>query len=110
MQVQYCESFRTFLNYGKYTINSDNFPELESLDYEYVTQWISENMESLSVKEDDEGNPEIVPYDSNLSDLSTDATERGIVREKTLDNDAWFEYLGDDYDSEDEETEEEDEE
>ena len=102
MQVQYCESFRTFLRYGEYSIDTKNFPELESLDHEYVTQWISENTENLSVRDDEDGNREIVPYDSNLSDLQTDATESGIQREKIIDNDVWFEYLGDE-ESEDEE-------
>jgi hypothetical protein len=102
MQVQYCESFRTFLKYGTYSINSENFPELENLDHEYVTQWISENMESLSVRDDEDGNREIVPYDSNLSDLQTDSTESGVQREKIIDNDAWFEYLDEDSEEESE--------
>jgi hypothetical protein len=103
MQVQYCESFRTFLGYNKYTIDTKNFPEIEDMSSDETTQWIAENMENLSVKENDDGKPEIVPFDSNLPDLQTDATDRGVVREKTLDNEAWFEYLGN-YDEEDETT------
>jgi hypothetical protein len=101
MQVQYCESFRTFLQYDDYTIDTKNFPELENLDYEYVTQWINENTDSLSVKDED-GNLEIVPFDENLPVLADTLTEGGVNREKTIDNDSWFEYMGDDYDSDEE--------
>ena len=104
MNVQYCESFRTFLRYDKYTIDTDNFPELENLDYEYVTQWVVENSENLCVK-DEGGKLEIVPYDSNLTILADTLTEGGIQSEKTTDSENWFEYLGDDADDDDEDEE-----
>jgi hypothetical protein len=107
MNVQYCESFRAFLRYDKYTIDTDNFPELENLDYEYVTQWVVENSENLSVKYEG-GKLEIVPYDSNLAILADTLTEGGVQSEKTTDSENWFEYLGDDADD-DEEDEESDE-
>jgi hypothetical protein len=107
MKVQYCESFRAFLRYDKYTIDTDNFPELENLDYEYVTQWVVKNSENLSVKYEG-GELEIVPYDSNLAILADTLTEGGIQSEKTTDSENWFEYLGDD-DEDDDEDEESDE-
>jgi hypothetical protein len=110
MNVQYCESFRAFLRYDKYTIDTDNFPELENLDYEYVTQWVIENSENLSAKYND-GKYEIVPYDSSLTILADTLTEGGVQSEKTTDSENWFEYLGNDDDEEsDDEDEDEDEE
>ena len=113
MNVQYCESFRAFLRYDKYTIDTDNFPELENLDYDYVTQWVVENSENLSVKYEG-GKLEIVPYDSNLAILADTLTEGGVQSEKTTDSENWFEYLGDDAgdaddDEEDEESDEDEE-
>ena len=109
MNVQYCESFRAFLRYDKYTIDTDNFPELENLDYEYVTQWVIENSENLSAKYSD-GKYEIVPYDSSLTILADTLTEGGVQSEKTTDSENWFEYLGNDDDEEESDDEDEDEE
>jgi hypothetical protein len=109
MNVQYCESFRTFLRYDKYTIDTDNFPELENLDYDYVTQWVIENSENLCVK-DEGGKLEIVPYDSNLTILADTLTEGGIQSEKTTDSENWFEYLGNDDDEESDDEDEDEEE
>ena len=67
--------------------------------------FLSENMEELSVKDNADGNPEIVPFDGNLPDLSSDAMERGVSREKILDNDSWFEYMGEEGSEEEEEGE-----
>lgn len=108
MKIQYCESFKTFLSYDKYIVDTDKFPELENLDKDYVTQWIVENTENLSVKDND-GQLEIVPYDGKLSILTDVLTEGGIQREKTLDNDNWFEYLGEEDDDAEDDSEDEDE-
>jgi hypothetical protein len=69
------------LSYDKYIVDTDNFPELENLDKDYVTQWIVENTENLSAKDND-GQLEIVPYDSKLSILADGLAENGIQRER----------------------------